>query len=226
MAAMEHDHTALSVIELRRYRMKPGRRDDLVALFDREFIEPQAAVGMPVLGVFTEPDEPDRFTWLRGFADMSTRERALGAFYGGPVWQAHRMAANATMEDSDDVLLLRPSAGLPGLGLPGRHEPARDWRAIVLPLAEPVDAALRERVVLPWLAACREAGAEAPAVLESEPSPNNFPRLPVRTDGPVLVLLAAWQHDVPVPGLAAFGPWLRAEPLVLDLQPTARSPRA
>lgn len=221
-----HDPTSPSVIELRRYRMKPGRRDDLVALFEREFIESQAAAGMPVLGIFREPHQADRFTWLRGFADMPARARALTAFYGGPVWQAHRAAANATMEDSDDVLLLRPAAGLPGLGLPGRHEPARAWRAVVLPLAEPVGADLRERVVRPWLAACRDAGAETPAFFETEPSPNNFPRLPVRNDGPVLVLLATWRHDLPVPGLAAFGPWLRAEPLVLELAPTARSPRA
>jgi hypothetical protein len=226
MAAMEHQDKLLSVIELRRYRMKRGRRDDLVALFEREFIEPQAKVGMPVLGIFSEAAEPDRFTWLRGFADMPARAKALESFYGGPVWRAHAEAANATMDDSDDVLLLRPSAGLPGLGLAGRHEPARDWRAVVLPLADPMGGELRERVVLPWLAACRDAGAQLPAVLETEPSPNNFPRLPVRTDGPVLVLLATWRHDLPVPGLAAFGPWLRAEPLVLDLQPTPRSPRA
>jgi hypothetical protein len=130
------------------------------------------------------------------------------------------------MDDSDDVLLLRPSPGLPGLGLAGRHEPAREWRAVVLPLAEPVDEYLRERVVRPWLTACRDAGAQRPAVFETEPSPNNFPRLPVRTDGPVLVLLATWRHDQPVPGLAAFAPWLRTEPLVLDLRPTPRSPRA
>lgn len=226
MPSMKHDPSHLSVIELRRYRMKPGRRDELVELFEREFIESQAEVGMPVLGIFREPREPDRFTWLRGFADMPAREKALNAFYGGPVWKAHRAAANPTMDDCADVLLLRPSEGLPGLGLAGRHEPARDWRAIVLPLAEPPGADLRERVVLTWLAACRDAGAETPAVFESEPSPNNFPGLPVRTDGPVLVLLASWRHDRPVPGLAAFGPWLRADPLVLDLQPTPRSPRA
>lgn len=96
----------------------------------------------------------------------------------------------------------------------------------MLPLAEPADAGLRERIVLPWLAACRDAGAEVPTVFETEPAPNNFPHLPVRTDGPVLVLLAACRHDAPVPGLAAFRPWLRAEPLVSNLRPTGRSPRA
>jgi hypothetical protein len=40
------------------------------------------------------------------------------------------------------------------------------------------------------------------------------------------VLLAAWQGSAGVPGLDALAPWLRAEPLVLDLLPTPRSPRA
>jgi hypothetical protein len=215
-----------TVIELRRYVMKPGRRDELVALFEREFINTQQAEGLQVLGIFTELSAPDRFTWLRGFGDMAVRAAGLQAFYGGPVWQAHREAANATMLDSDDVLLLRPSAGLPSLGAAVRHVSARPWRAIVLPLAEPADDALRGFVASQWLPALLRAGAESPAVFETEPAENNFPRLPVRADGPVLVLLAAWPAGTGVPGLDALAPWLRTEPLVLDLIPTARSPRA
>lgn len=217
------------VIELRRYLMRPGRRDDLVALFEREFIETQATVGMPVLGIFREPDQPDRFTWLRGFADMPGRAAALAAFYGGPVWQAHREAANATMLDSDDVLLLRPSAGLPALAPPTRP-PGRRWRALVLPLRQPADPAVRDAVAA-WLPAWRLAGAAVQAVLETEPAENNFPRLPVRTDGPKLVLLLALpqpqprpQPDPPMP--AALAQALAGLPEVLHLDPTVRSPRA
>lgn len=221
------DKTPLpTVIELRRYRMKPGRRDNLVALFEREFIESQEAEGLQVLGIYTEPDAPDRFTWLRGFADMATRAAGLQAFYGGPVWQAHRAAANATMDDSDDVLLLRPSPGLPALDGASRAGVSRPWRVAVLPLAEPADAALRHFVAQQWLQALQREGASSVAVFETEPAENNFPRLPVRTDGPVLVLLMAWPAPGAVPGLAALAPWLRAEPLVLSLSPTARSPRA
>jgi hypothetical protein len=96
----------------------------------------------------------------------------------------------------------------------------------VLPLAETADDALRQRVVAPWLDALSAAGAQEPALFETEPAANNFPRLPVRTDGPVLVLLCAWPGGGAVPGLTAFEPWLRARPLVLSLLPTARSPRA
>jgi hypothetical protein len=44
-----------------------------------------------------------------GGANPARRAEALAAFYSGPVWQEHHDAANATMIDSDDVLLLRPA---------------------------------------------------------------------------------------------------------------------
>src|SRR6266576_5385396 len=98
-----------SVVELRQYTLYPGKRDVLIDLFDREFIEPQEAIRIRVIGQFRDVDDPDRFVWLRGFRDMASRAKALQDFYGGPVWKAHREAANATMVDSDNVLLLRPA---------------------------------------------------------------------------------------------------------------------
>src|SRR6201999_3240485 len=97
------------ILELRRYTLKPGQRDVLIALFEREFVESQEACGIALPGLFRDLGNPDRFVWLRGFPDMESRARSLAAFYGGPVWKAHREAANATMIDSDNVLLLRPA---------------------------------------------------------------------------------------------------------------------
>src|SRR5438034_9490808 len=102
------------VVELRRYTLRPGARETLIELFDRELVETQEGAGMAVIGQFRDLDEPDRFVWLRGFPDMDARARALAAFYGGPVWKEHGRAANATMVDSDDVLLLSPAR--PGSG--------------------------------------------------------------------------------------------------------------
>src|SRR5688572_27147018 len=95
------------IVELRQYTLHAGRRDALIALFDREFVETQEATGMKVIGQFRDLDNPDRFVWLRGFRDMESRATGLAAFYSGPVWQANREAANVTMVDSDNVLLLR-----------------------------------------------------------------------------------------------------------------------
>ena len=95
------------VVELRQYTLRPGQREVLIDLFDREFVESQEAEGMAVVGQFRDLDDPDRFVWIRGFGSMPARARALAGFYGGPVWKANSAAANATMIDSDNVLLLR-----------------------------------------------------------------------------------------------------------------------
>src|SRR4051794_27790526 len=88
------------IVELRRYTLREGRRDELIDLFDREFVETQEELGMAVLGQFRDLDRPDRFVWLRGFTDMQSRRAALETFYGGPGWQAQRGAAKAALGGS------------------------------------------------------------------------------------------------------------------------------
>jgi hypothetical protein len=51
-----------AVVELRQYTLKPGRRDDLIELFDREFIESQEAEGAHLLGQFRDLDREDPST--------------------------------------------------------------------------------------------------------------------------------------------------------------------
>ncbi|MET8999718.1 NIPSNAP family protein [Amycolatopsis sp. Hca4] len=151
-----------AVVELRRYTLHPGRRDELIELFEREFVEPQEAAGAHLFGLFRSRASPDEFVWLRGFRSMAERKAALEEFYFGPVWKAHRSAANATMIDSDNVLLLRPVR--PGLAAP---PPGTGVHVTVSPPAPPPDSAF--------------------AAFETEPSENTFPQLPVRADGPFSV---------------------------------------
>lgn len=191
------------VVELRQYTLHRGRRAELVSLFEREFIEPQQAVGLQVLGLFVDADDADHFVWFRGFADMAARGRGLPAFYGGPVWQPHRDAANATMIDSDNVLLLRPVTAWPsGAAASGA------WFALLCPLAQAPDEALRQ--------ALREHGA---CWLETETAENDFPRLPVCSGETFAVGLA--QQPVVLP--AALQARLAAPPQTLRLLPTPRS---
>ncbi|WP_290056254.1 NIPSNAP family protein [Amycolatopsis solani] len=151
-----------TVIELRRYTLHPGRRDELIELFEREFVEPQEAAGAHLFGLFRERASPDKFVWLRGFRSMEARRAALEEFYFGPVWKEHREAANATMIDSDDVLLLRPVRR--GLSTP---PPGSGLHVAISSPASPPDSAF--------------------AAFETEPSENTFPQLPVRTGGPFSV---------------------------------------
>ncbi|POX56226.1 hypothetical protein C3489_05740 [Streptomyces sp. Ru71] len=192
------------VVELRQYTLHPGQRDVLIDLFDREFVESQEAVGASVLGQFRDLDDPDRFVWLRGFDDMPRRARALESFYGGPVWQAHRDAANATMIDSDDVLLLRPASvrgGFPvqvsARPVPGKPAPSPPslLLATICYGNSPFDTTFVEffeQRVQPVLA---ETGAEPIAYLQSEHSANTFPALPVRTNEEVFVWFARFTDE-------------------------------
>jgi NIPSNAP len=110
------------IVELRQYTLRPGQRDVLHELFDRALAEGQEAVGMTMIGWFRDLDDPDNFVWLRSFPDMADRARALEAFYTGPVWREHSAAANATMIDSENVLLLRPPRPGDGFSLEGAVE--------------------------------------------------------------------------------------------------------
>ncbi|MEV7526243.1 NIPSNAP family protein [Streptomyces sp. NPDC091371] len=181
------------VVELRQYTLHPGARDTLINLFEREFVTGQEAAGITVGGRFRDLDDPDRFVWLRAFPDMAARERALRAFYGGPVWQAHREAANATMLDSDDVLLLRG----PGLAVP---EPAGP---VVVTVCHPRDGGFAghfERELRPALAA---AGFPALAAHRTEHAENTFPALPVREGEDVFLWCTRGATPPPLPDLSA-----------------------
>lgn len=236
-----HPPTArCQVFELRRYRLHPGRRQALTDLFERAFVAPQQEVGMTIAGPLWELDDDDRFTWLRGFADMAARRQALQAFYGSPVWAAHRDEANATMVDSDDVRLLRPAwphAALtlePASPTGPRGTPARCVAITLLPLRRPADEALLAMARGPWSTALQAAGAQRQAWLVTEAAANDYPRLPVRTDGPWLVAVAAFAEP-PQPGpWAGLGAWAAqlgaaagadlAGPIdILRVVPTARS---
>jgi hypothetical protein len=222
-----------NIIELRQYTLKPGKRDVLVELFEREFVESQEVVGMDIIGTFRDADDPDRFVWLRGFADMESRARSLGAFYGGPVWKSNRDAANATMIDSDNVLLLRPAWTGSGFAMEGIRAPRGATAlpgvrvvaticAFEAPVTEAFIATFRD-VMLPQ---CAAVDAKMVAVLVTEDSPNTFPALPVREGEHVFVWFSLFANAGSVRPIvlpAELGRALSKPPEILRLLPTARS---
>ncbi|MEU3628183.1 NIPSNAP family protein [Amycolatopsis coloradensis] len=214
-----------SVVELRRYSLRDGRRDELIELFEREFVETQEACGMHLFGLFREPAEPDRFVWLRGFRDMESRRTALESFYHGPVWREHGPAANETMIDASDVLLLRPSG--PGFPAPGGEPGSRVVATVCHPLG-PVKEFSKYFAdsVAPAL---REAGVDTFGHFETEPAENTFPRLPVRENETVFVWFSKSAEDTEAHREvldrtdAGLSGELERPPQRLELTPTQRS---
>jgi hypothetical protein len=177
------------VVELRQYTLRPGQREVLIELFERELIEPQEAAGMQIIGQFRDLDRPDRFVWLRGFSDMESRRHALTAFYGGPVWAEWGPAANATMIDSDDVLLLRPRGPTGGLRPNVRPRPS-PWgepdSSVICATILTVDPAeaptMASKLSSELESAFADTGHRLLGCYQTDPTPNNFTRLPIRAD--------------------------------------------
>ena len=236
--------TCCPVVELRQYTLHPGKRDVLIDLFDREFVETQEAVGMKVIGQFRELGHPNHFVWLRGFRDMTSRAKALNDFYGGPVWKAHREVANATLIDSDNVLLLRPALPTSGFSLETRPPLGSDEVPTSLVVttiyyfADPVTPAFINFFEHTLRPVAETLSATIPASFVTENSENTFPALPVRAGENVFVWFSTF------PDLAAYENYLAAlsrserwrdevstaltrhlerAPEVLNLSPTARS---
>lgn len=230
------------VVELRRYALQPGQRETLIDLFDRELVETQEAVGMSVLGQFRDLDDPDSFVWMRGFSDMKTRKQALEAFYGGPVWRQHARAANATMIDSDNVLLLRPVVELEfdrthRAAQGSTVDPPGLLAVTIWPLAKATAAEVPGLFTSVLKPALGTAGISVLATYATEHSENTFPGLPVRENEDVFVWMSMFQDETDHAGhirtLERSSLWrdawhvlarhLGGAEEVLRLRPTARS---
>jgi hypothetical protein len=239
---LEHNQhlSDFQVFEFRRYTIKEGEREHFAQYFESYFPEAFQQLGAIAAGSFLERRNQFGFTWIRGFHTIEDRAIANAAFYYGSVWKEHKKTLNDLMTDSDNVMLLRPLS--PGRGVP------------ILPAVDPVtEANGAQGIVVAQIfavktnsveafakeaemtfAGYRAAGAREAGVLVTLDVINNFPQLPIRTDGPYLVWLGIVRDNemlenefAPVaerslPSLSATG-LLRAAPELVILDPTHRS---
>ena len=179
---------ASTVVELRPYVTRPGKRDAFNALFENVLPDLEAA-GQHIHGQFHDANNPDRQVWIRGYPSMAARPKALADFYDGLVWKANRDAVNATIADLGDVRLLNP-VDEPTFTL--TKKVTAFLVATIYLLSTTVDQGFlrfyRERLK-PTLA---QAGAPPIAALSTEYARDNYPRLPVKQGEHAFVWFAAY----------------------------------
>ncbi|WP_332686449.1 NIPSNAP family protein [Bosea sp. (in: a-proteobacteria)] len=221
-----------AVFELRRYTLKPGMRETLISVFDTHLVETQEAAGMSVACQFRDLAAPDQFVWFRGFADHERRNRALPAFYGGPVWAEHGPAANENMLAWDDVLLLKPARPEAGFGAgrskrppAGTPDPGTGAGTVFLLTLHHLQPDTPDEHAASLAAAVAEAarvaGGDVLASLVTDRSENGFPRLPVREGECVAVTLVRPRDTDDQAALEAA---LRAFPAALAATQAGRAP--
>jgi hypothetical protein len=232
--------TDFQVIEFRRYTIKEGGREHFAEYFESYFPEAFQQMGAIAFGQFFERKNPVGFTWIRGFKNTDARAVINASFYYGPLWREHASTMNDLMVDSDNVLLLRPLSPERGIPVLPAVDPIKERKGaegvvvaqIFAVKPNGVDAFARQAEEM--FASYRVAGAREAGVLVTLDVPNNFPQLPVRTDGPYLVWLGIVKDSPTLdarftplaerssPSLSATG-LLRSAPELVILDPTRRS---
>jgi len=99
------------IVEVRSYRVKPGRRAEFIELFEKRAIPALRAHGMQVLGPLLDLENPNKFVWLRSFPSLEERERMRNEFYEGKLWKNELEAIAMPMLESYDVILCETSRG-------------------------------------------------------------------------------------------------------------------
>ena len=98
-------------MEIRRYTIVPGKRDEFVAWFEREALPFMEAAGMRIVGQFVSVEDPDAFFYLRSFADAAERDRQYAAVYESDTWNSVLKPAALALETDARIELVTPTAG-------------------------------------------------------------------------------------------------------------------
>lgn len=241
-APMEHRPRLndFQAIEFRRYTVKNGERKHFAQYFDSYFPEAFQQLGAIAAGSFFERQNQNGFTWIRGFHAIDERAVVNAAFYYGSVWNEHRNTLNDLMTDSDNVMLLRPLNPERGLIVLPAVDPVAEPEGAQGIVVAQIFAIKKDGVeafakgAQPAFDGYRTAGAREAGVLTTLDVKNNFPQLPVRTDGPYLVWLGILRDNHTLetkfmPATKQFAATfadtglLRTTPELVVLDPTPRS---
>ena len=99
------------IVEVRSYRIKPGRRAEFIELFERRAIPAQRSHGMKIVGPLLDLENPNKFVFLRSFPSMEELEQMKAAFYGGELWKNELEAIAMPMLESYVVILCETTPG-------------------------------------------------------------------------------------------------------------------
>ena len=75
------------IVEVRSYRIKPGKREEFIKLFETRAVPAQRSYGMQVTGPFLDVENPNKFVFLRSFLVKSGA--TLGFWKGEPRCREH-----------------------------------------------------------------------------------------------------------------------------------------
>lgn len=94
------------IIEMRTYRIKPGKREAFLDVFRTKSVPAHREIGMTIAGPFLSVDDPDAFFFMRGFPDLESREPMKAKFYEGELWKRELESVLMPMIEQYDVVVV------------------------------------------------------------------------------------------------------------------------
>lgn len=94
------------IVEMRTYRIKPGKRAEFLAIFRSRLMPAHARIGMKISGPFLSVEDPNTFFFMRGFPDLASREPMKAEFYEGELWKNELENVLLPMIEKYDVVVV------------------------------------------------------------------------------------------------------------------------
>jgi hypothetical protein len=99
------------IVEVRSYRVTPGKRDEFLKTFETRSIPALQAHGMKIVGPMVDVENPNKFVFLRGFPSMEELHRMKDDYYSGKIWKEELEQILMPMLESYDVILCETTRG-------------------------------------------------------------------------------------------------------------------
>ena len=97
------------IVEVRTYRIKPGRRAEFITFFEKQSVPALHSHGMKVFGPLIDLENPNKLVWLRSFPSLEERDRMKEAFYDSALWKDELESIAMPMLESWDFHLFETS---------------------------------------------------------------------------------------------------------------------
>ena len=94
------------IVEMRTYKLKPGKRQEFLEIFRTRSMPAHAEIGMKILGPFLSIEDPDTFFFMRGFPDLASRDPMKEQFYEGELWKRELETVLMPMIEKYEVVLV------------------------------------------------------------------------------------------------------------------------
>ena len=83
LSAAHHEEP---IIEVRVYKINPGKMAEWERFFHEKLVGPQEKAGMKIIAAYRTLEDENLFVWMRQFANEASKPAALAGFYESDHW--------------------------------------------------------------------------------------------------------------------------------------------